>query len=122
MNTPDGLYQLRSSIRAAIEATPPGVSSRDALVDAYEAFHPLVRAIAVSAARTEQFDALCPELSFPSRQIRGGGPKPIDGKEAHTVASRLARLEGWLTGFVEEAEAEKRAEQYARDRLKLEDH
>jgi hypothetical protein len=111
----DGVLASSSSDQRSLQAK--------ALSDAYLSLRDEARELAEAEAVTAEFDRLFPNLpgAVPSSKISSAGFDPFEGASyANEAAAALAKLSGWLNGFVEQARLAMEAEAYAKARVNQE--
>lgn len=112
-------------LKASIDSTLQGVEEKSfgakALADAYAIFRSEAERVAEQEHALDEFKRLFPpppDVSAPSARA---GFDPIAAASSSAEAlSLLARLSGWLDGFVQSIRMQSEADAYARERVRHE--
>jgi hypothetical protein len=112
-------------LKASLDSTIQGVEEKSfavkALTDAYAVFRSEAERVAEQEHALDEFKRLFPpppEVSAPS--ARGGFDPIVAGGSSAEALSLLARLSGWLDGFVQSIRMQAEADAYARERVRHE--
>lgn len=118
-----GLFlRLKSAIDATIAGIDEKSAAAKALADAYATFRSEAEDVARQQGVEAEFGRMFPppvKVDRPS--VRAGGFDPFAlASDANDALSLLARLSGWLDGFVQEMRLTAEAEAYAKARIQHE--
>lgn len=96
--------RLKSAIDATLESTGDSSLAASALAVAYRDFRVEAHQIAEDTETVDEFLRLFPQpLPLAPTKRLGAGFDPVTaGTSAHEARALLARLSGWLDGFVQE--------------------
>lgn len=121
MPTDGGVFlRLKSAIDATLTGLPDRTNAAKALGDAYATFRCEAARVADDEGVTEEFGRLFPPPAPIARPSVNTFDPITAASDANDAFSLLARLSGWLNGFVQQVRLEGEAKAYAEARARQE--